>query len=243
MERRARAPTPSRVRTSAWRVPPHAERYERAEEFIATARELWDSWPVDAVRADGPTSWPMPARGPSSTAAALRRRRPLQRAPEPTGPSGRPAGRRLERRSRLAARSADAIFSRHSTGDGAREFYRDVKGRLERYGRRPDALKILPAATFVLGDTDAEAVARAAEVRRQQVSRRRRSSCSSRSGTATCPTTTPTARCRPSTRSSPRRPRSSAAVPGRSVTPRPRRPATEPWPRPRGSASARSSSS
>src|SRR5690242_4765783 len=31
---------------------PHAERYERAEEFIATARELWDSWPVDAVRAD-----------------------------------------------------------------------------------------------------------------------------------------------------------------------------------------------
>src|SRR5207342_2947462 len=30
---------------------PHAERYERAEEFIATARELWDSWPVDAVRA------------------------------------------------------------------------------------------------------------------------------------------------------------------------------------------------
>ncbi len=49
-------------------------------------------------------------------------------------------------------------------------FYTDVKGRLARHGRTPDQLLILPAATFVLGDTDAEAEELAREVRRQQVS-------------------------------------------------------------------------
>ena len=45
-----------------------------------------------------------------------------------------------------------------------------MKGRLARYGRAPDELKILPAATFVLGATEADAVERAADIRRQQVS-------------------------------------------------------------------------
>ena len=45
-----------------------------------------------------------------------------------------------------------------------------AKGRLARYGRSPDQLLILPAATFVLGDTDADARELAREVRFQQVS-------------------------------------------------------------------------
>jgi alkanesulfonate monooxygenase SsuD/methylene tetrahydromethanopterin reductase-like flavin-dependent oxidoreductase (luciferase family) len=49
-------------------------------------------------------------------------------------------------------------------------FYEDVKGRLARYGRRRDELLILPAATFVIGDTDAEAGEIAREVRLAQVS-------------------------------------------------------------------------
>ena len=49
-------------------------------------------------------------------------------------------------------------------------FYEDVKGRLARYGRRRDELLILPAATFVIGDTDAEAEEFAHEVRLAQVS-------------------------------------------------------------------------
>jgi len=44
------------------------------------------------------------------------------------------------------------------------------KGRLAKYGRRREDLLILPAATFVIGETDAEAAELAAEVRRQQVS-------------------------------------------------------------------------
>ena len=58
----------------------------------------------------------------------------------------------------------------HGTLADGQAFYADVKGRLARYGRTPDQLLILPAATFVLGDTDTDAAELAREVRRQQVS-------------------------------------------------------------------------
>ncbi len=45
-----------------------------------------------------------------------------------------------------------------------------MKGRLARYGRSHEQLLILPAATFILGDTDAEAAEIAHEVRLAQVS-------------------------------------------------------------------------
>jgi alkanesulfonate monooxygenase SsuD/methylene tetrahydromethanopterin reductase-like flavin-dependent oxidoreductase (luciferase family) len=91
----------------------------------------------------------------------------------PRSPQGRPvifqAGDSSEGRE-FAAETADAIFSRHSTYQAGREFHADVKRRLARYGRRPDQLVVLPAATFVLGDTDADAEERAHAVRLQQVS-------------------------------------------------------------------------
>src|SRR5205085_8532054 len=78
----------------------------------------------------------------------------------PRSPQGRPvifqAGDSEEGRE-FAASSADAIFSRHSTKEAGQAFYADVKGRLAKHGRAPDQLLILPAATFVIGDTDAEA--------------------------------------------------------------------------------------
>ena len=70
----------------------------------------------------------------------------------------------------FAAADADCIFSRHGSIDAGKAFYRDVKGRLPAYGRAPEDLKILPAATFILGETAADAVERAEFVRRQQVS-------------------------------------------------------------------------
>ncbi len=70
----------------------------------------------------------------------------------------------------FAAASADAIFSRYSTLEAGREFSSDLKSRLAKFGRRPNELLILPAATFVLGDTDAEAAELAREVRLAQVS-------------------------------------------------------------------------
>ncbi|MBO0820071.1 MAG: F420-dependent methylene-tetrahydromethanopterin reductase, partial [Nocardiopsaceae bacterium] len=51
-----------------------------------------------------------------------------------------------------------------------RAFYADVKSRLARYGRSPDSLKVLPGASFVLGDTPGDAAEKARHIRRQQVS-------------------------------------------------------------------------
>jgi FMN-dependent oxidoreductase (nitrilotriacetate monooxygenase family) len=149
------------------------DRYGRAKTFMQTAFELWDSWRGDEVIAD-------PATGQFlSTAAAgtfEHHDKFFDIAGQfnvPRSPQGRPvifqAGDSEEGRD-FAAASADAIFSRHSALDDGQAFYADVKGRLGRFGRRRDELLILPAATFVLGDTDAEAADIAHEVRRLQVS-------------------------------------------------------------------------
>ena len=91
----------------------------------------------------------------------------------PRGPQGRPvifqAGDSDEGRE-FAAETADAIFTRHSSYKSGRAFYADIKGRLARYGRGHDELVVLPATTFVLGETDAEAEERSRHVREQQVS-------------------------------------------------------------------------
>ncbi|MDQ8045330.1 MAG: LLM class flavin-dependent oxidoreductase [Solirubrobacteraceae bacterium] len=70
----------------------------------------------------------------------------------------------------FAAEHADAVFTAHASLEAGQRFVADVKGRLAAYGRAPDDLLVLPATTFVLGDTDEEARERAALVRRQQVS-------------------------------------------------------------------------
>ncbi|MCO5995603.1 NtaA/DmoA family FMN-dependent monooxygenase [Actinoallomurus rhizosphaericola] len=150
-----------------------ADRYSRAAEFLRTARELWDSWWPGAVAAD-------PARGEfvRSGGVGTFRHRGRHIAIEgrfnvPRGPQGHPviiqAGDSEEGRE-FAAADADVIFSRHSRLEEGRAFYKDVKARLAKYGRRPEDLKILPAVTYVLGDTEEEAAERAAEIRRAQVS-------------------------------------------------------------------------
>jgi FMN-dependent oxidoreductase (nitrilotriacetate monooxygenase family) len=136
-----------------------ADRYTRAAEFVATARELWDSW-----RPDG-TPRPFAHHGPQFGIEG--------EFTVPRSPQGHPvviqAGDSAEGRE-FAASAADVIFTRHSTLEAGREFYADVKGRLARYGRDPGDLKIMPGVTYVLADTDAEARERAAEIRHQQVS-------------------------------------------------------------------------
>ncbi len=136
-----------------------ADRYTRAAEFLATARELWDSWTPDGR--PRPFAHDGPQFGIEGEFTV------------PRSPQGHPvviqAGDSAEGRE-FAASAADVIFTRHSTLEAGREFYADVKGRLARYGREPGDLKIMPGVTYVLGDTDAEAQEEAAEIRRLQVS-------------------------------------------------------------------------
>ncbi|MFZ4276892.1 NtaA/DmoA family FMN-dependent monooxygenase [Streptomyces arboris] len=136
-----------------------ADRYTRAAEFVATARELWDSW------TPGGESRPFAHEGEQFTISG--------EFTVPRSPQGHPvviqAGDSSEGRE-FAASAADIIFTRHGTLEAGRDFYADVKARLAAYGRQPDDLKIMPGVTVVTGDTDAEAQEHAYEIRRQQVS-------------------------------------------------------------------------
>lgn len=136
-----------------------ADRYARAAEFVATARELWDSWTPEGV------ARPFAHQGQHFDIAG--------EFGLPRSPQGQPvviqAGDSDEGRE-FAAATADVVFTRHGTLDAGREFYADVKGRLATYGRSPEDLKIMPDVTVVLGDTAADARERAAEIRRRQVS-------------------------------------------------------------------------
>ncbi|MFB8891726.1 NtaA/DmoA family FMN-dependent monooxygenase [Microbacterium plantarum] len=137
----------------------HADRYERAKEFAALSKKLWDSW-------DEGEALPRRIRhaGPQFDVDAL--------FDVPRSPQGRPvivqAGDSADGRD-FGAEHAEVIFSLHQDFDAARVFYDDVKGRLADWGRDEDSLKILPAATFVIGDTDAEARERSREIALQQV--------------------------------------------------------------------------
>lgn len=141
-----------------------ADRYTRAAEFVATARELWDSWTPGA---DGAPGGPRPFAH-SGRHFALSGEfgvdRPPQGHPVVIQAGDSPEGREF------AASAADVVFTRHGTLEAGRAFSADVKGRLARYGRAPEDLKIMPGVTFVLGDTAAEAQERATEIRRLQVS-------------------------------------------------------------------------
>lgn len=150
----------------------HADRYERAKEFVALAKKFWDSWAVDAVAADADAG-----RYLREDAIDRIRHQGAQFDVDalfdvPRSPQGRPvvvqAGDSADGRD-FAAEHAEVIFSLHTGYDDARVFYDSVKGRLAAWGRDEDSLKILPAATFVIGDSDADARERAREIALAQV--------------------------------------------------------------------------
>ncbi|MFJ2444575.1 MULTISPECIES: NtaA/DmoA family FMN-dependent monooxygenase [unclassified Streptomyces] len=150
-----------------------ADRYQRAKQFLAAARELFGSWPVGEPVADQEAGaflgLPAPGRFAVRTEQFdISGHFNVPRSPQ-NGPVIFQAGDSEEGRE-FAASTAEAVFCRHGTLAAGQAFYADVKRRLGAYGRAPDDLKILPGAAFVLGDTDAEARERAAHIRRQQVS-------------------------------------------------------------------------
>ncbi|TIU91342.1 MAG: LLM class flavin-dependent oxidoreductase, partial [Mesorhizobium sp.] len=57
----------------------------------------------------------------------------------------------------LAARTAEVVFTAKRTLPEAQSFYADLKGRLEKYGRHPDDLKIMPGVFPVVARSEAEA--------------------------------------------------------------------------------------
>ncbi|MER7283061.1 LLM class flavin-dependent oxidoreductase [Dactylosporangium sp. NPDC000244] len=128
----------------------HERRYERAGAFVETAKALW--------------------RGERVTAATDILTLDAAGAVPPS-PQGRPvlfqAGDSPGGRE-LAARHADVVFSANTSYDKAAAYAADLRRRLAAHGRAPDAVRILPGASVVLGDTAAEARDRARWIKREQ---------------------------------------------------------------------------
>ena len=57
----------------------------------------------------------------------------------------------------FAAETAEVVFASSTSIDRAHAFYADLKGRMAKYGREPDELKILTGLPVIVGETDAEA--------------------------------------------------------------------------------------
>jgi FMN-dependent oxidoreductase (nitrilotriacetate monooxygenase family) len=138
----------------------HAKRYERAREFAQVVIGLWDSWEDDAFVRDkdsGRFFDPQKRHLLNHTGTHFAVRGPLNVA---RSPQGRPvivqAGS-SEAGKELAAETAEVIFTAQQTLAEAKTFYADVKGRLARFGRAPDDLKILPGVSPIVGRTRQEA--------------------------------------------------------------------------------------
>jgi FMN-dependent oxidoreductase (nitrilotriacetate monooxygenase family) len=149
--------------------PAHAERYQRAAEFVEVSRKLWDSWEDDAVVADarlGVHAEPGRVHTIDHAGRFFRVRGPLNL---PRSPQGHPvlvqAGS-SEDGKEFAARHAEAVFTAQQTLADGQAFYAGLKRRAAAAGRDPDGVKILPGIVPVLGSTEAEARALEAELDR-----------------------------------------------------------------------------
>jgi FMN-dependent oxidoreductase (nitrilotriacetate monooxygenase family) len=144
-------------------LPRSEDRYDRAEEFVDVVRQLWLSWRDGAlvgdkaggVFADTRHVQPIDHRGKHFSVkgpATLPRSRQGHPVLFQSGASG--PGREL------AARTADAVFTVKNTLATALDYRQDLRRRAVAFGRRPDAIKVLPGLVPIIGATEAEARAR-----------------------------------------------------------------------------------
>ncbi len=140
--------------------PGYDDRYERAIEFVDVVRGLWDSWEEDAFvrdQASGLNFHPEKMHYLDHKGKHFAVRGPLNVARTPQGhPVIVQAGASDQGRE-LAAATADVIYAASQTLEEGRAFYASVKGRMAKYGRHPDELKIMPGLLAVVGESEQEA--------------------------------------------------------------------------------------
>ena len=149
----SRPPYSQNFRRGSFLSEPDGQHYERAKEFLGGMCQMWDAGAAEFVH-----------HGKYFDIEG--------RFSVPTPPQGRPvifsAGNSDQGRE-FAAATADVVFSAHGRFAVLQQFFADIKGRMAKYGRDKDQLKIMTTATFVLGDTDEEAKELANLVRRERV--------------------------------------------------------------------------
>jgi FMN-dependent oxidoreductase (nitrilotriacetate monooxygenase family) len=140
--------------------PARVDRYERAREFVQVCKGLWDSWAEDAFTQDresGQILDPSRIHVLNHKGKYLSVRGPLNIGRPPQGYPVLFMAGQSEPGRELSASMADCQFAVTPTKDEAMEYYADLKGRMDKYGRRPEDLRVMPGATIYVGRTAEEA--------------------------------------------------------------------------------------
>jgi FMN-dependent oxidoreductase (nitrilotriacetate monooxygenase family) len=141
-------------------APTHAQRYERAGEFLDVVLGLWGGWRDDhrvADKATGVFTDPDRVQVLDHVGKHFRVRGPLNvgRSEQghpvivQAGSSGPGVA--------LAAKYAEAVFTAQPSLEEGRRFYAELKAATRKAGRNPEHIKILPGVVPILGGTVAEA--------------------------------------------------------------------------------------
>jgi FMN-dependent oxidoreductase (nitrilotriacetate monooxygenase family) len=141
----------------------HAKRYERAEEFVEVVKKLWHSREAEALVADKESGkfydmqhiYPVNHEGKHFKVNGV-----LDTISTPQGHPVIVQAGSSEAGKELAAKTAEVIFTAWQTLEEAQKFYRDLKGRLAKYGRRKDELLIMPGVSVTVARTEEEALAK-----------------------------------------------------------------------------------
>lgn len=143
-------------------MPDHASRYARAREFLEVADKLWRGWEAGAVQPDKATGdyfvdekiKPINHQGEHFQVQG-----PLNIT---RSPQGRPviieAGSSADGQ-KLAAETAEVIFTASASLEEAQAFYRTQKEQVIAAGRNPDHVVIMPGVMPIIGRTREEAKA------------------------------------------------------------------------------------
>ena len=141
-------------------LPPHGRRYARAKEFVEVVKALWDTYDDDAViydRANGVYFDPAKFHVLDHQGEFFRLHSALNIARSPQGQpviiqaGASPAGREL------AAETAEVVFNSDDELEAAKAYRDDVRARMAKFGRPPEALRVLAGFTPMIGESRWEA--------------------------------------------------------------------------------------
>ncbi len=141
-------------------LPPHALRYERAGEFVDVVNQLWDTWDDDAFihdRKSGLFFDPKKQHAIHHQGKFFKVDGALNIARSPQGHPVIIQAGASDTGLELAARTAEIVFASASNPQDAKRGYDDLKGRMAKYGRDPDSMKILAGLPVVIGRSQQEA--------------------------------------------------------------------------------------
>jgi FMN-dependent oxidoreductase (nitrilotriacetate monooxygenase family) len=142
------------------KLPPHALRYERAREFVQVVQALWDTWEDDAFiedKSSGHYFDPAKLHALRHAGKYFRVNGALNIERTPQGQPVIIQAGASDTGKDFAAETAEVVFSSDTTPEGGRTFYQDLKGRMAKFGREPDELKILAGMPVLLAGSAQEA--------------------------------------------------------------------------------------